>query len=62
MRLLALVGVSPLKALSVSPVQTGSQIHVFERLFGIDKLIDGLMADGVPGDIMGDSAGDLLRA
>jgi hypothetical protein len=33
-----------------------------ESLSVIDKLIDSLMADRVSGDIMGDSAGDLLRA
>jgi hypothetical protein len=33
-----------------------------EGLFGIDKLIDGLMADGFTCKIMGDSPRYLLRA
>jgi hypothetical protein len=57
-----LTGVPPLKASSVSAQQAGSEIHVVEGLFGTDKVIDGLMADRVSRDIMGNSAGDLLRA
>lgn len=56
-----LTGIPPLKAFSVFAEQTGSEIHMVEGLFGIDKLIDGLMADGFTCNIMGDPPRCLLR-
>jgi hypothetical protein len=62
MRVFVFTGIPPLKASSVSAEQAGSEIHMVEGLFGIDKLVDGLMADGFSCKIMADSPRYLFRA